>query len=200
MALEIKIDLGNATQHEVMALVEMLQVYDRHAIKAQVQEGTFVEGEAVRRPLPSQLPVALPATSVAADLEERGFTENQAEAMTVDKPKRGRPRKTEAAPEQENPTPASAPAAESPEAGTSPSAEPTTEASSDTEANFELAAGIPVEKASIEVLRKALQQYVVKHGLSEGMILVKSFGVDRVTELADMSAEVHAAFLAKAGE
>lgn len=129
--------------------------------------------EAIRRPIPSQLPVGVPVSAT-----DDPAPEVEAEAPTKRKP--GRPRKVEVqevAVEQVDPTseptavPAPAPVQASEPAGTAD------------------------EAPSLDDLRAALTTLTTVKSLSAGLALLQANGCARVSEVANLPIEAQLAFV-----
>ena len=169
MSVRVEFDLADITPVEATALMNMLESLTR-------------EKDAVRRPVPSQAPVAVPfipaapveplATSAAATEKSEGTpTEASASAPASEAKRRGRPKK-EVAPEPE----ASAPAPVLPSA---PSPD------------------VPTKSHTEEEIRNALLAFTEKKGMNTSLALVAEFGCARVSEVASLDPEKQQAFMDK---
>jgi len=202
MSVTITIDLGNITRPEVLAVQKLLTDFDSLAMQERISNGDFTDEtieaaalrlagkEAERRPIRSQLPVAVDlsapgrvdekeetptndaATDAAMDLVQEKAPANGPETP---KAKRGRPKK-EVAAEQVDPT-------QAPETSPASSAAPEPEA----------VAIAP----SLDTLRSALMAYTDKRDVEAGMNLLHEFGVNRVSELTGLAAGKQVEFLSK---
>ncbi len=142
--------------------------------------------EAIRRPIPSQLPVGVPVTATDDPTDTNSPAEDEAmDAVEAKqepaKRKPGRPRKTEVAVEQVDPT--SAPTS-APEPAPAPVSVP---------------AGTAADAPTLDDLRAALTTLTTSQGLSAGLALLQANNCARVSEVANLSIEAQRAFVAACG-
>ena len=158
----------------------------------EADEGGVNTGDAVRRPSAQQVEkVTLHPEAVASDAEVP-------EPVVEDKPKRTRRAKPESEVAQE-PVGESVPGATA-TGGTKESSQNLTQTetcTTDSTVANAASAAEPEKSYTMDDAREALRAYSKKHGMPEAIDFLKTFGVDRVSEIKP---EQFAEFIKKAGE
>ena len=187
MSVEININLDTLTPKTARALIAALNAIgpDHDVVVEPKEESVTIipepawDREATRRPIPSQMPVAIEPVDVEvvphdfAHISDTLPSEVELEPelpLPAPSKKRGRPKKEkEAAPV----------ATVEPEPSTPEVSEPAQ----------------PVAAPSVDDLRAALQGYTERKDMQAGIDLLREFGCARISELALQPAEVQRAFV-----
>lgn len=181
----ITFNLNQLDMEEVIALQALLTAYDRAALGNQIKAGNFAEDpmekEATRRPIPSQLPVAVepvcPVIETNSPAEDEAMDALPVQEEAPAKRKAGRPKKNEAAPV--DPV---APTAVSETSAAGDTASPVTDSQAPTQ----------------DQLRGALKALTEKAGdLQPGISLLAEFGCSRVPDLCALPVARQNEFLAR---
>lgn len=179
MSVTITVNLDTLTPKTAKVLITALQGIGDDHVTELVPDGEQVHvtpHEATRRPIPSQMPVAIDVElldETPADFAHVGDTlpsevepADPTPLVTTPAKKRGRPRKEAAATAEPEPT--------EPKASTPAQ---------------------PVAAPSVDELRAALQGYTEKHGMQNGIDLLKEFGAARISELVALGTVTQVAFM-----